>query len=562
MEADNESIKNWLNDISRGVLQLPRFQRGEVWNHNHVKDFLNAVISYDRPVGILLTLKVDSENPPFITRLMGGADSDNRNCRVHLLDGQQRLTALWKALNDKYDDRLYFIKFELNGGQYVCKSVECVIRRNNSWVENPSEVLNKNYIPIRLLYPEKAIDEIESWFENVEGYKHDELISLRKFALKLWEQLSNKKIPYWSLPQSTSPDDAIEIFINTNTSFVKLTPYNIAVAQFEADTKESLQEMVDKIGKEIPRILNLEGKDSLGDLVLKVACLIQGKMPTYSNYKSLDMKLLKCQYNKIRDGIEWATEVINKERIWKETQLPTSVPLRVLPALFQYMPKHGDDRAKADRLISRYIWRSFFTSRYDRQANSRLNLDYNELRRALENKVYKCSGEKTIFSEELPTEQDLLSEGWPKSKGIRKRAILAVSNREGARDIASNVEIFPDYDRQYHHIFPRGLFSRLKETRCNPELALNCMLIEELSNQKWKDRWPGDYILERIKNSGLNGTKAKEELRHRLESHLLPTNSITDAVEARNKDLYKIYQDFLKKRAKLIVEKMKELCEI
>ena len=50
------------------------------------------------------------------------------------------------------------------------------------------------------------------------------------------------------------------------------------------------------------------------------------------------MKLLKTQYIKIQDGIKWATAVINKEKIWKQDQLPTSVPLRVLPALFQYMP--------------------------------------------------------------------------------------------------------------------------------------------------------------------------------------------------------------------------------
>ena len=561
MKAENETIENWLEDVRRGVLQLPRFQRKETWDNKQVKSFLNTVIAYDRPMGILLTLDVDPKNQPFITRPLEGTDNDSGKCRTHLLDGQQRLTALWKALNNKYDDRLYFIKFKVEEEQYICDSIDSITRKNNPWVDNPEEVINKNYIPVNLLYPKDALTKIELWFQNINGHDQKKLVELKMFAVNLWKRLSNKSFPYWSLPQSTSPDDAITIFIDSNTSFVKLTPYDIAVAQFEAKTQESLQDMVDDIGEKVSGIIDLEGEDNLGDLVLKVACLFQGMMPTYTNYLNLDMKLLKTQYIKIQDGIKWATAVINKEKIWKQDQLPTSVPLRVLPALFQYMPQHGDDRAKADRLIRRYIWLSFFTNRYDRQANSRLNSDYGELKKALENKVYKCSAKKTIFSEELPTTHDLLSESWPKSKGIRKRSILAVSNREGARDIESNLEISPDYDRQYHHIFPRGLFKKQNETGCDPELALNCMLIEEPSNQQWNDRWPGDYILERIENSDFKGNKAKEELHRRLQTHLLPPDAIINAVKGSNKSLYKIYHDFLHQRAELVIEKMKKLCE-
>ena len=58
--------------------------------------------------------------------------------------------------------------------------------------------------------------------------------------MNLWKEISDKPFPYLSLPQTTRPDDAIDIFINTNTSFVKLTPYDIAVAQFEAKTQAVL----------------------------------------------------------------------------------------------------------------------------------------------------------------------------------------------------------------------------------------------------------------------------------------------------------------------------------
>ena len=158
MESKNKKLADWLEDIKRGVVQLPRFQRKEAWNHDHVKNFLETVIFHDRPMGILLTLDVDPNNQPFVTRPLEGIDNITEECKTHLLDGQQRLTALWKSLNDKYDDRLYFIKFKVEGEQYICDSIESIIRKNNPWVDNSEEVINRNYIPISILYPKDALD--------------------------------------------------------------------------------------------------------------------------------------------------------------------------------------------------------------------------------------------------------------------------------------------------------------------------------------------------------------------------------------------------------------------
>ena len=48
------------------------------------------------------------DTEPFVSRRMAGAPAPTERTTEHLLDGQQRLTALWKALNDGYEDRIYF----------------------------------------------------------------------------------------------------------------------------------------------------------------------------------------------------------------------------------------------------------------------------------------------------------------------------------------------------------------------------------------------------------------------------------------------------------------------
>lgn len=571
MQADNKPIRDWLEDVRRGVVRLPRFQRKESWTHKHVENFLDTVIRHNRPIGVLLVLNVNPDEQPFETRALEGTENNGEMCRLHLLDGQQRLTALWKAMNDSYQDRAYFVPFREKGASYELNGeIVGKLRKNNAWIGAPAEEQDKGYIPVSLLYPgDTGIKKALEWLNSVAGVKNVRKDSLEALIMKLREEVGSRMFPYLALPMETDPDDAIEVFINTNTSFVRLMPYDIAVAQFEADTRESLQELVDSLAQSIPGIVELEREDGIGDLALKIACLQQGLKPTLGNYRCLKMTRLQDKWEELCKGVKWAVALLNKEKIWFERHLPSSVPLRVLPALFPYMPKHGDDRAKADRLVHQYLWRAFVTDWYERQANDRLKKDYDALKEALRKKTFKCRpDEDNVFSSSLPEATQLLDEGWPTGRGILKRAILAVCLREGARDVASNREISREeirkserqYERQYHHVFPRDLL-RKKANECNPDLVLNCMLLEEPTNNAWRNQWPGDYILERIRESGLEGEKANEALRSRLNSHLVPSALIIDAVEGAGMPLSRTYDQFLQQRASMIMEKIEQLCE-
>ena len=563
MQAENKAIESWLGDINRGVVRLPRFQRDEAWNHNNVKKFLETVILHEWPFGVLLTLAVDPDKQPFETRHLAGTVSDksSEKCTSHLLDGQQRLTALWKALNDAYEDRVYLVKFIEENGEYKADSIESKPKSATKEFD-PADAFNLNYMPISLLNQGGSLsNRIGIWLKNVDDV--DKKNKLQDWVIELGKHVNNKSFPFLQLPQTTDAEDAIDIFIDTNTSIVRLTHYNIAVAMFEAETQASLQELVNNIGKKVPAIIALEGEDGLGDLILKVACLRQNMMPTYGNYKKLDMKKLQHDQAKVEAGVRWATEIINEQNIWHMAKLPSSVPLRVLPALFEYLPKTKDviSDAKANALIRGYIWRAFFTDRYDRQANDRLKKDYDALRKALESNKFVCSGsENNIFVKELPNKQELLIEGWPYGRGIRKRAILAVCNREGARDVASGKKILATTvsKRQYHHIYPKDLLKN--EDHCDPELALNCMLIHAATNNQWSNSWPGDYLLQIHRRSKSKGMKSKNELKKRLQSHLIPPDAILEAIPSGRSTLRASYKKFLDRRAELIISKMNELC--
>ena len=91
-----------LDDCSRGVLQLPDFQRSWVWDEDRIKSLI-ASVSRAFPVGALMTL--DTGGPVnFKPRPVEGAPPRREELAPQslLLDGQQRMTSLYQVtLRDK-----------------------------------------------------------------------------------------------------------------------------------------------------------------------------------------------------------------------------------------------------------------------------------------------------------------------------------------------------------------------------------------------------------------------------------------------------------------------------
>lgn len=95
---------------SRGQIALPAFQRDFVWSPGNVIELIESV-GNGWPVGALLLL----EGPqPFATKAIDGVNAELRasDAEYFLLDGQQRVTALFHALDDA-GDTVYFVDLDL-----------------------------------------------------------------------------------------------------------------------------------------------------------------------------------------------------------------------------------------------------------------------------------------------------------------------------------------------------------------------------------------------------------------------------------------------------------------
>lgn len=551
MEARNRLLPDWLTKVRTRQIVLPRFQRFEAWSHWQVTGLLDNVLQ-ELPAGAVLILEV-GDREPFHSRPVMGAPSEGDRITEHLLDGQQRITALWRSLHDQYESRSYFVVFEDDQSLDVPYYITSYGRwdkggeRYPLWLNSPAKVWAKNMMPVSLLRPDnEAESALDLWAESASDGDRDIERRIIKQGNRLRQLFAKFNIPFLSLPSTTPNETALNVFIQMNTSASPLSAYDIVVAQVEAVAGRSLHELTDELRKSSPAI---EEYIEPADLMLAVSALLQDKVPNKSTYLSngFSSHLVEV-WDKTILGVRRAIAFLEEERIFDGKRLPTDVVLYPLSALWSQVPDGLDVEGEARILLRRYLWRVFCTDRYERTSATRALTDFRELSKQL---LTSESVLPEVFDEQrhpLPTVEELMVAGWPVRKDRLARAILAVSLRAGGLDFADGSPVTREglKKREYHHLFPNAWLSRAGVNDDAIFRSLNCALVSWRTNRNISDKAPAKYLNERMEAS----SHGDEEIERRLNSHLIPHEQIIDEQ----------YDEFLKKRAELILDNMRKLC--
>ena len=97
-DSTKQSLSDLLAEIDSGKIQLPDFQRGWVWDDDHVRSLLVS-IARSFPVGAVMMLQTGGA-VNFQVRPVEGVEKEAANTSPDklILDGQQRLTSLTQAI--------------------------------------------------------------------------------------------------------------------------------------------------------------------------------------------------------------------------------------------------------------------------------------------------------------------------------------------------------------------------------------------------------------------------------------------------------------------------------
>ena len=585
MEARNRKLSEWYGKIQHAEIRLPRFQRFEAWDRWRIGSLLEMVIR-NLPLGITLILEVGDEEK-FISRHLVTAPETNGRVYEHLLDGQQRLTALWRAFHNNYEWETFFIylkefdDFDKDEdledmsaywrGRYMKKGEKYPL-----WCDEPARTLHRGMIPTHLLRPEDIQGEIDDWIEQAtkplepqDGSK-EEIKKFFDFQKRVSDRIkdlrsvvANYNLPYLSLPSHTDKSVALSVFINMNTNSKPLSQYDIVVAEVENLMGKSLHDLEEELNRKHPEVARYS---SLPELVLTTSALLQGFIPNQRGVWDMDKNKMVEKWDRMVGGLNRMAAFMKGEGIFDEQRLPTNAVLAVIAALYADIPISGDKRGQDELLLKKYLWYAFFTDRYENSAATHAFSDFKPLGGIIRGDT-KDDGSRfslsdvPIFNEHsLAEAEELMSVEWPKRATIRGRGILAVASRLGALDFSTGerLDVHNIEHRHYHHIFPDGL---LKEVEANSFLALNCALISDKTNISIGRKDPLEYLKDRYKWT------TEAIVRERLQSHLIPIQELANggydglSKKERAEKVKNDFNLFLKKRAELIVKTVNLLVE-
>lgn len=567
MHAHDRFLPDWFNRIRSRQLTLPRFQRFIAWGHGEISGLLTTVLR-GLPSGAALILEVGDEEK-FVSRTMADAPESGGKVTEQLLDGQQRLTALWRSLNDKYLDRTYLVGFEEDphDSNKQLPVVHGLARwekngaRYPLWIDSPRECWDRRLIPLSLLRPEDIKDEIDAWIEAAMPEDEQDKFSLYKQMSNLISDLRIKvrefNLPYLALPASTEKDVALDVFIKMNTSSVRLNTYDIVVALVEGETGKSLHSYVEELLSKVPRISDYADVPSL---VLDIVALKQNRVPGQAGYQGIDFKKMITDWSTVISSIRGLVSFLEEECIFDAQRLPSYTAIPVIAALWESLPTQPDQLGNARYLLRKYLWRAFLTGRYEQSSSSNALQDFRSLRDMLagDNSCHIPIFDENIYP--LPTVERIKQEDWPKRKSIVSRGLLALQLKAGAFDLADGARATVDKitstsnPREYHHLFPASKLSEAELSQDEIYRSVNCALITWRTNRTISNKDPIKYLKERSDNSALG----EAELKTRLRSHLIPYEELnvgnyeTDDLEERNKKTRQDYAAFCYKRAQLL----------
>ena len=591
MKAHDRELHIRYNKIIHWEIKLPRFQRYEAWDRKRITSLLNVIIN-DLPLWVTLLLQVwDKEK--FDSRYIETAIPETPlKVTEHLLDWQQRLTALRRALNNNYEKEKFFIYIpEFDKCNKTLRFEEVNIfyqsRYDKKWkkfplrADSPEEMFLRWCIPFELLRPIDVADEIDKrikeackWLNpdkkdvdySTKIVNYFETIDKIKSKISdLRETVKHFNLPYLELTSETQKDIALEVFINMNTNSKPLSMYDIIVAEIEMQKWESLHDLQDGLDKNYPEV-----KDyfELNQLILYTSALLQDKLPNQKWLIDMDKKSLVDNWDKMSIWLHKMSQFLRAENIFDRERLPTNAVLAVIAALYSYIPEHWDKRWLDELLLKKYLWSSFFTDRYENSAAAAAYSDYIALKNLITGNKKKDWTDYTeddvlvLNRKEYPISivDELVSVWWPKRENIRARWILAITIKLWAIDFADWQHITKEniLKRDYHHIFPRAL---LEEANIDGDLALNCTLLTAHTNRNIGRKAPLDYMKDRYDRSD------ESTINERLNSHLIPVNELSTGwyddlnEEERKEKIKSDFDKFITKRADLINKAVKLLTQ-
>ena len=535
-----------MRDVDTGKIQLPDFQRGWTWDDNRIRGIL-ASLSQGYPMGAIMTLQYGSESVRFKCRTIEGVKDKDVQPECLVLDGQQRLTSMYRAMFSKDPVEISIDKKKKIRRYYYLDMKMCLddnADRLDAIVSVPEDrKVKKNFdrdvvldlstrelefehemFPVNIIFDSSLYSDWEDDYREYHNYAQEYLKRISRFRKEVTETIKFYKLPVIRLDESTPREAICKVFENVNTGGVALTVFELVTASFathEFDLREDWKACRNIIwGKDEP--LNTDvmyGVDESAFLTT-ITLYTNYLAPTMTTCKRKDV--LDLSYESyiaskaaILDGYKMARKFLFSQYVFRQRDLPYTTQLIPLVAICAVIGKTVFDQPRTQDILSQWFWCGIMGEMYGSSNESRYANDIDDVVAVIRGADVPI---RTINASFFSATR-LLSLQTRNSAAYK--GIMALVYREQCRDFVkgTTMDIVKSMDEapDIHHIFPEAYCVKRGLRREKWNSIVNKTPLLPASNRQIGGNAPSVYSRTILQKASID----EAQLRQRVESHLI-----------------------------------------
>jgi hypothetical protein len=493
-EPQSLPFANLLNDIEKGTVKVPQFQRQFVWTKLKSAELLDSILK-GYPIGTFILWK--TRETLRSVRNIGGASlpsTPEGDFTEYVLDGQQRLTSLFAAIKgltvnrDDFSDNFADIFIDLNSDD---NGTIVIIEKGARHSEDLIRVVDLINGSLKSLfhYPERHHQRLSDLKSRIGSYTFSTI-----------------------LVKEATIDVATEIFTRINVTAKPLSVFEIMVAKtFDAERNFDLGDQYSVL---VERLSEVDYETITDAVVLQTVSCIIARDCDKKTILRLDKSRFVDTWPVAVDAIERAVDYF---RSFFRIPVSALLPYGALIVPFAYFFHQHPDKplGEMQKRLQDFFWRVSLTGRYSYSLESRIAQDLKRIDLIAE-------GQAPEYDQPVDLSPEfIMANGFFNASRSYVKALLCLLAHAQPKSFADNAHVTMSNDwlkqansKNYHHFFPKAYLKKIIGDDWRINHVANITIVDDFLNKRViRDKAPSKYMAQVAKHN--------EELRATMLTHLI-----------------------------------------